>query len=352
MNVWSMNSVFSTVTTVGDRVYKRGKIFQAGEYPDKGVTVTVEQLREGAAKFSPCPINIEHWHSVLDGKLGELVSIEVMDDGSVYGTTSIPKALADLFGNEAVPVSIELRHNDWVIAGLAFAKHPRVSDAAVFAAFGIQQPPVKRKGNTMNIKELLKSAFSKAVDELPDDQLGGAGTPNPATPPAKTDPVVDPALEAKLKAETEAREKAEKELAELRAKNDADAKQTETEKVLAASKEFAAHYVGERRILPAQADAVAAQYTTAIKADAGDKSAFASDGKIVEGDAVKNLRAMLDSNPQHRFTADMMGQAQFKAVNGDNKTDGAMSAERKAALMGKSALGRQAMKAADKGANC
>jgi hypothetical protein len=342
-----MNSVFSTVSTVGDRVYKRGKVFQAGEYPDKNVTVTVEQLRQGAAKFTPCPINIEHWHSVLDGKLGELVSIEVMDDGSVYGTTSIPKALADLLGDDPVPVSIELRHNDWVIIGLAFAKNPRVTDAAVFAAFGMEQPPDKRKGKQMDLKGLLKSAFSKAVDEIPDDQLGVDTKPT-----VKTEPVTDPALEAKLKEANEAREKAEKERDELRAKSEADAATAEGEKILAASKEFAAHYVGDRRILPAQVEAVAAQYATAVRADAGGKSAFASDGKIVEGDAVTSLRKMLDTNPQHRFTADMMGQAQFKTVNGDNATDSGMSADRKKALMGKSALGRQAMKVADKGANC
>jgi hypothetical protein len=334
-----------TVRTVGQRVFKKGKIFQCGDYPDKGVSVSVEELRAGNESFAPVPLNIEHWHSVLDGRLGELIAVEFADDGSVFGLISIPKALDDLLDGQEVPVSIEIAHESLAIVGLAFAKFPRVPDAAVFAAFGVE-PPGKRKENPrMNWKDLFKAAFSKAVDEMPDD----APVVTPATAPTVA-PVVDTATAEQLKAQQDALEQAKSELAELKAQQATEAAAHQEQQVLAASKDFAKHYVQERKILPSQVEAVALQYSVALKSDNTGKACFASDGKATEGDATKALRTMLDAQPQHKWSQDFMSNAQFKAISGDN-TDEGISADRKKALMAKTTLGRQATKIA-KGANC
>lgn len=330
-----------TVRTVGQRVFKKGKIFQCGDYPDKGVSVSVEELRAGNESFAPVPLNIEHWHSVLDGRLGELIAVEFADDGSVFGLISIPKALDDLLEGEQLPVSIEIKHDTLAIVGLAFAKFPRVPDAAVFAAFGVEPPEKRKEKPKMNWKDLFKAAFSKAVDEMPDDVAPVVTAP--AAPIVA--PVVDTATAEQLKANELALDQAKKELADLKAQQATEAASAQEQQVLAASKDFAAHYVRERKILPSQVEAVALQYSVALKSDNAGKACFASDGQATEGDATKALRTMLDVQPQHKWSQDFMSNAQFKAISGDNSDEG-MSADRKKTLMAKTTLGRQATKAA------
>jgi hypothetical protein len=257
----------------------------------------------------------------------------------VFGLISIPKALDDLLEGEELPVSIEIQHESFAIIGLAFAKFPRVPDAAVFAAFGVEPPEKRKEKPKMNWKDLFKAAFSKAVDEMPDD----APVVTPAAPTVA--PVVDTATAEQLKANELALDQAKKELADLKNQQATDAANVQEQQVLAASKDFAAHYVRERKILPSQVEAVALQYSVAIKADNTGKACFASDGKAVEGDATKALRGMLDAQPQHKWSQDFMSNAQFKAVSGDNGDEG-MSADRKKTLMAKTTLGRQATKAA------
>ena len=51
------------------------KLFETGEYPDKGLTVTVKDLDTWADSFRPCPVKIEHTDSAFDGVLGNVVKI-------------------------------------------------------------------------------------------------------------------------------------------------------------------------------------------------------------------------------------------------------------------------------------
>jgi hypothetical protein len=336
MNTWSVQSGFEVIQSVGDRVFKRGKIFQAGSYPDKNVTVTTEQLREAATRFRPVPLNIEHFPSVFDGKLGELIAVDIADDGAMFGVTSIPKALHELLGNDPVPVSIELGTNGFDIVGLAFAKNPRVEDAAIFAAFGMENPS-QREGKSMKQptwKEKLIAAFTGAINDIEDVPSGVPATPSVVTVP-------NPEAEAKLKAEMELREKAEKELADMKAKHEADIAKANDEKLLVASKAFAEKHARDRRITPAQIESVASQYATAIRADNAGKSVFSDDGKINEGTNVDQLEKFLSGLPQHNLTVETMNH--FKAIPGDMTKPG-MQDDRKKELLAKSSLGRQAMK--------
>lgn len=339
MNKWSIDAQFATVRVVGDSVLKRGKIFQAGDYPDKGVNITVDDLRRGAPKFTPCHINSEHWPSVFDGKLGELIAVDIQDDGAVFGTTLVPKALDDLLGGDPIPVSIELSPDpDRAIIGLALAKNPRVTDAAIFAAFSMTPPKPKDDPKPMSLKQRIIDLFAKSVADLPDDLT----TPFADAKPEPTEALrVEMAARARLEAEL-ATMKAESEAriaAERNAAITAQAAQLET-----TATEFARALATDRRILPGQIESVAKQYTLAVKADAGTGAMFSAEGKVVEGEAVASLRAMFAAQPQHRLTIDEMGGAAFKALNGDKAGDEGVSEERKNSLMGKSSLGRQAMK--------
>ena len=334
---WSQTNQFSTVRVSGGNVFKKGKIFQCGDYPDKGINVEVQAFRDANKTFAPVPINSEHWASVFDGKLGDLIAIETADDGTVFGLLSVPKALSDLLGDtEEWPVSIELSPS-FAVVGLALAKFPRVTDAAVFSALGVKPPEKREENRKMSLKSVLKQVFTRAIDELPEDAEGNTGA---TVTTAKTE-VKD--FSAELAAETEARKKAEDELAAMRTAQNEQAAKAETANIARAGKAFADEMVADRRVLPAQAEAVALQYGLALRADNEGKACFSDDNKPVEGANVKALRDMFKATPQHQWTADLMGAPQFKAMSG-NSTDEGMSAARKAELMGKSSLGRQAVK--------
>ncbi|HEU4988448.1 MAG TPA: hypothetical protein VFT41_01540, partial [Gemmatimonadaceae bacterium] len=44
----------------GGAVLRRGKIFEAGDYPDKAYAMTPEELWAAAEQFAPVPLDLEH----------------------------------------------------------------------------------------------------------------------------------------------------------------------------------------------------------------------------------------------------------------------------------------------------
>ena len=80
------------------------------------------------------PIDSEHQDSVFDGRLGSLRQVELRGD-TIHGEMAIPAWLHELFGAEPIPVSATwTRGPEKRIIGLALAKHPRVSEAAMMTA--------------------------------------------------------------------------------------------------------------------------------------------------------------------------------------------------------------------------
>ena len=123
----------------GGMVLRRGKIFEAGDYPDKAYSMTPEELLAAVADFAPVPLDLEHTPTVLDGKLGELRAVELGDDAwSLYGTVALPQWLDEQLGGEC-KVSCTWDRNAKRVTKLALVNNPRVPDAAIMAAFAAAQ---------------------------------------------------------------------------------------------------------------------------------------------------------------------------------------------------------------------
>lgn len=117
-------------------VYKKGLIFKAGDYPDKGFTMTPEELLAAANDFKPVSLDVEHMPSIFDGKLGELQAVEPSEDGwNLYGVAKIPVWLNELHGDAPLKVSCTWNRSDKKLTKLALVRNPRVEDAALMAAF-------------------------------------------------------------------------------------------------------------------------------------------------------------------------------------------------------------------------
>lgn len=123
----------------GGMVLRRGLIFRAGEYADKNYAMTPEELWAAAEQFAPVPVDLEHTPTVLDHKLGHLQAVELGDDGAtLYGTVALPKWLDDQLGG-ACKVSCTWDRDSKTLTKLALVQTPRVSDAAIMAAFAKAQ---------------------------------------------------------------------------------------------------------------------------------------------------------------------------------------------------------------------
>ncbi|MDX1931999.1 MAG: hypothetical protein SFU56_05285 [Capsulimonadales bacterium] len=81
--------------SIGGRVHVPCQLFQAGEYPDKGVTVTEEELDHLILRFRrgdrAVPIRVEHIETPLD-PLGHVVALH-REGGFLYGTLAFPVGL-------------------------------------------------------------------------------------------------------------------------------------------------------------------------------------------------------------------------------------------------------------------
>lgn len=126
------NSDSATGGNPGDGwVKRRAKLFEVGEYPDKGVTITSDHLEKLAANFeNPVPVLIEHAKSPLE--LGLLTSVTV-DGESLFGEVELSKeANALIEKSGAKSLSLGLSASLDRIKEVSLVKNPRVKSAQLF----------------------------------------------------------------------------------------------------------------------------------------------------------------------------------------------------------------------------
>lgn len=137
-------------------VERRGLLFRSGEYPDKDFSLSPKELKKVAKRFGdPILIDSEHERSIFDGKLGRLVSVEANEDGTeLHGVVAIPKWLDPILMGAGGKVSAAFDRATKALVGLALTINPRVTDAALMAAFSVDQ--AARGG--LEVKELIRMA--------------------------------------------------------------------------------------------------------------------------------------------------------------------------------------------------
>lgn len=109
------------------------KLFEAGEYPDKGVTVTPEDLQALNEGFdAPVPVLIEHAESPL--QLGFLTDLDPRGS-ELFGTIALTKeANALVEQSEARGLSLGLSPDLRTIREVSLVRNPRVETARLFSS--------------------------------------------------------------------------------------------------------------------------------------------------------------------------------------------------------------------------
>ena len=308
----------------GEWTIRRGKIFEAGEYPDKKLTVTEQELAEMVANFKPVPINHEHESSLFDGHLGELIAV-FHAGPDLVGDVKIPKWLDDLMELDPLRVSIELSHKPRRIVGLALTISPRVQDAAVarFSEKGLR----KETCPTMDEKSLfskLAAFFGLAAQ--------GEEKVDEAIAKSKADTVA--AEFASLKASHEA---LATQLAELKAvKGGSASSESDSEATFSkAANQYFDALLKNKRVLPAHKDAIVAAFTQALKSELPNGVSFSVGGTAVESPLAKALFDSFNALPE----VPVAGESKATVIT-DESNGAKMSAERRAELLGYTSFGQ------------
>lgn len=144
---------------------KTAKIFQGGDYPDKGINVTEDHLDAYIKNFTPCQIKIEHSTSIFDNILGTVK--EIYRHGlELFGKIDFTKeawALIEKSGKKSLSVSINPNLNK--IEEVSLVTDPRVKDARIFSF----SQDLQLEENNMDYKDKYDSLledYKKLKDQM------------------------------------------------------------------------------------------------------------------------------------------------------------------------------------------
>jgi len=116
-------------------VQREAKLFEAGDYPDKGVSISESDLDTIVANHVPdaCPIKIEHENTPFDGVLGSLTSI-YRRGKELFGSLSFTDAAWQLLQTtKHRGLSCGIRPDKSGIAEVSLVRQPRIASAQVFS---------------------------------------------------------------------------------------------------------------------------------------------------------------------------------------------------------------------------
>lgn len=137
---------------------RRAKLFEAGEFPDKGVSISCEHLAEIATRFGePVPVLIEHSESPFE--LGYLVAVAA-EGAELFGRIALTKeadALVERSG--AKSLSIGLSPDLSEIREVSLVKSPRVADARLFSCGGLYEPVPTYENTRARMQQDWKAKF-------------------------------------------------------------------------------------------------------------------------------------------------------------------------------------------------
>lgn len=339
--VFSVERLFSAFKETRDdgTVVRRGKVFEAGDFPDKNVAFDEGDLDHAVNTFQPVENDLEHASTILDGKLGRLARVWKRGQ-ELFGEVELPAWLDKAIGDEAIKVSLAFDRSKRIV-GNALVLRPRIADAAIMSAFSSSHPSVISKGDKpeehkpMKLKDAIKHIFGLDTVEDLDVEVTlpeGPAAPSPSTPAPETPaPTATPEAAPAFSKEVDAR------FAAMEA-------QLLSEKAYS----FADEVIRNRKSLPAQRDQIAAMFSQAVKADAGTGPVFSAESNaLVEGAQVKALRSFFDSAPTHHFSGEAFVNDNAVVLFGNPASNG-MAADRKSKLLGMSALGQKAVEVASK----
>lgn len=113
---------------------REAKLFEAGNYPDKKINITEEDLSLFEENFVPCPVKIEHTDTPFDGIIGTVSSL-FRKGKELFGRIDFSKEAWDLIEKAGAKyLSVSINPEEKFISEVSIVQHPRVADARIFSS--------------------------------------------------------------------------------------------------------------------------------------------------------------------------------------------------------------------------
>jgi hypothetical protein len=323
-------------------VVYEGKVFEAGDYPDKDFAIDEAELTASAQQFQGVDLDLEHsaFKDVLGNKLGRLEAVWNRGRDAI-GRLRIPRWLHELAGGR-LQTSLSFDRKKRIV-GCALTLSPRIADAEVAAAFArftaepddphdlaapngaaceAQSASSSAAGGTAketdcmtSLKDRLRVLFGKAPEAV--HEAGIDPHELDRIEFTEPEPKPDPAIQAQL--------------AEFKAAND----RLIASQLNVAAAFFADEIVRSAKAVPAQREHLISLYKTAATVDGQGVIRFSEAGQIAEGPNLKALRDLFkDAQPHSLFST----QIRNADPNSDASTPDPAMVER---LRGATSLGQQ-----------
>ena len=152
-----------------DTIERDAKLFEAGEYPDRGIEITEEDLDRFAGNTADVPVRIEHTATPFDGAIGFLKSV-YRRGRELFGKLAFNREAWELIrAANAKRLSVAIRKDKSAIAEVSLVREPRIADAAVFSAEEVD----------LSLETSVAFADEDAVSEDKPSFSDGAGEPDP-----------------------------------------------------------------------------------------------------------------------------------------------------------------------------
>ncbi|MFZ4507279.1 MAG: hypothetical protein ACOYON_06235 [Fimbriimonas sp.] len=148
-------------------VDRRAKLFEAGTYPDKGVTVSPDDLDRLSANFDlPVPVLIEHADSPFE--LGFLTFVERVGE-ELYGSLALTAEANDLIERSgAKKLSLGLSADLTAIREVSLVRHPRIETAQLFAG---DLDPVDPSAKTIDFRQAYERLMREKQEKDAADEV-------------------------------------------------------------------------------------------------------------------------------------------------------------------------------------
>ena len=145
-------------------VEKDAKIFEAGEYPDKGITITESDLDTIVSNFTEAPVKVEHTDSPLD-PLG-LVKRVWRRGKDLFGRLAFPGEIAAFLERRGIrKLSVALLKDPLSLAEVSIVISPRITGAALFSDEVLAEEVETEMGDMeINAHELKFALRRREVD--------------------------------------------------------------------------------------------------------------------------------------------------------------------------------------------
>lgn len=314
-----MRSVYEPVATMaefalddaaefaGNEVIRTGKIFEVGEYQDRNFALTEQEADDAIAAFSPVNNDLEHKSTILDGKLGRLESVW-RHGKDIMGKVAVPKWLNEVVGTDPIKTSLAWNIASKRIVGNGLVLHPRVKDAQLIAAFSaatnqggstVMPQTATKPDKKTGLLDWLKAKFADGdrPEGLEEADLTRVEF-NDEEPATGAAPVTQPAQDQTQFAQAQATITSQGQTIEglqgALLTNGAEA--------------FFAAALRENKVVPAEKDALIAQFKQAALDDAKEASVacFSATGEIHVGSRLKALREGVEKRLPHNLTSEQL----------------------------------------------